>query len=276
MENDRIRMFVTDLDGTLLSRFSTLSDRAAEDLRKLKEKGIIVVICTGRPFYSVKRIVPEELYDYAICMNGQDIYLPEGKRHIHQPFLKKEEIEWLFTFLDRFPVMAEANVDEMSHYYINKKFLFLRRGIDLLKRIIDFFQRAEKEPLKLNTDYSDLPNHKLGKICFAGLHFTLRQIASDIPRDEFTVTFVNSRWIEIQTANISKGIALRKVMFLAGVKKEETVAMGDGENDIPMLKEAGYSVAMKNAMGKVKNEADETAGSCFDEAVAEWIEQNLL
>ena len=209
-------------------------------------------------------------------MNGQDIYLPEGKRHIHQPFLKKEEIEWLLTFLDRFPVMAEANVDEMSHYYINKKFLFLRRGIDLLKRIIDFFQRAEKEPLKLNTDYSDLPNHKLGKICFAGLHFTLRQIASDIPRDEFTVTFVNSRWIEIQTANISKGIALRKVMFLAGVKKEETVAMGDGENDIPMLKEAGYSVAMKNAMGKVKNEADETAGSCFDEAVAEWIEQNLL
>jgi Cof subfamily protein (haloacid dehalogenase superfamily) len=276
MKNTDIKRFVTDLDGTLLSRFSKLSGRAAEALRKLKQKGIAVVICTGRPFYSVKRIIPEELYDYAICMNGQDIYLPEGKRHIHQPFLHQDQIIWLLSFLDRYPVMAEATVDESSHYYISKKFLFLRRGIDMIKSVIYRLRHTRSEQLVLHTDYSDLPHHRLGKICFAGLHLTLLQIADQIPRDTYSVTFVNKRWIEVQTANISKGIALRKVMFLAGVRPEETAAIGDGENDIPMLKEAGYAIAMKNAMGNVKKEADETAGFCFDEGVAEWIEKNLL
>ena len=114
---------MTDLDGTLLSRFSTLSDRAAEDLKKLKENGIIVVICTGRPFYSVNRIIPEELYDYAICMNGQDIYLPNGKRHIHQPYLRREQVEYLLSFLERYPLVAECNINESSHHYIAKKYL---------------------------------------------------------------------------------------------------------------------------------------------------------
>ncbi len=276
MKNTGIRMFATDLDGTLLSRFSTLSERAADALRKLKEKGIIVVICTGRPFYSVRRIVPEELYDYAICMNGQDIYLPEGKRHIHQPFLRREQIAWLLSFLKKYPLVAEAAIDESSHHYIDRKFLFLRRGVDLIKRVIDFLHHNQPEQLVLHTDYSDVPNHRLGKICFAGLHLTLLQVADQIPRDTYSVTFVNKRWIEVQTANISKGIALRKVMFLAGVEPEETAAIGDGENDIPMLKEAGLAVAMQNAMAGVKNAADETAGSCFDEGVAEWIEKNLL
>lgn len=269
-------MFATDLDGTLLSRFSTLSDRAADDLRKLREKGIIVVICTGRPFYSVKRIIPEDLYDYAICMNGQDIYLPEGKRHIHQPFLHKDQIAWLLSFLEKYPLMAEATVDESSHYYISKKYLFLRRGIDMIKNVIVRLRHGQREQLVLHTDYSDLPNHRLGKICFAGLHLTLQQVVDQIPKDTYSVTFVNKRWIEVQTANISKGIALRKVMFLAGVKPEETAAAGDGENDIPMLREAGLAIAMKNAMGNVKKEADVIAGDCFDEGVAEWIERNLL
>lgn len=276
MKNDTVRMFVTDLDGTLLSRFSTLSDRAAEDLRKLREKGIIVVICTGRPFYSVRHIIPEELYDYAICMNGQDIYLPEGKRHIHQPFLQPSQISELLKYLEQYPVMAIASIDEASHYFIAGKFLFLRKGVDPIKRVIDRLRHRRHEELRLHTDYARAAEHPLGKLCFAGLHLSLVQIVNDLPKKDYSVTFVNSRWIEIQTPNISKGIALRKVMFLAGIGKEETAVCGDGENDIPMLKEAGTAVVMKNAMPKVKNYATEIAGDCVDEGVAEWIEKNLL
>ena len=162
MEKDRIRMFVTDLDGTLLSRFSTLSDRAAEDLKKLKDNGIIVVICTGRPFYSVNRIIPEELYDYAICMNGQDIYLPNGRRHIRQPYLRKEQVEYLLSFLERYPLVAECNINDSSHYYIAKKYLFLRRGIDLIKYFIDILQHSQRYPITvmshpINSARSALP-----------------------------------------------------------------------------------------------------------------------
>ncbi len=276
MEKDRIRMFVTDLDGTLLSRFSTLSDRAAEDLKKLKENGIIVVICTGRPFYSVNRIIPEELYDYAICMNGQDIYLPNGKRHIRQPYLRREQVEYLLSFLERYPLVAECNINESSHHYIAKKYLYLKRGIDLIKYFIDILQHAQRYPIKLDTDYSDVSSHKLGKLCFAGLHMTLMQVVRQLPLDQYSVTYVNSRWIEIQTANISKGLALRKVMYLTGVNKDETVACGDGENDIPMLQEVSHPVVMKNAMAKVRKYGKYTAGNCYDEGLAEWIERNLL
>ena len=105
---------------------------------------------------------------------------------------------------------------------------------------------------------------------------TLMKVVRQLPLDQFSVTYVNSRWIEIQTANISKGLALRKVMYLCGVNRDETVACGDGENDIPMLQEVTHAVVMKNAMAKVRKYGKYTAGNCYDEGLAEWIERNLL
>ena len=63
---------------------------------------------------------------------------------------------------------------------------------------------------------------------------------------------------------------------LTGVNKDETVACGDGENDIPMLQEVTHAVVMKNAMAKVRKYGKYTAGNCYDEGLAEWIERNLL
>ena len=276
MNTKEIRMIVTDLDGTLLSRFSTLSERAADDLRRLREEGYIVVICTGRPFYSIKRIIPEDLYDYAIAMNGQDIYLPHGNRHIHQPYLSKEQIDELLSFLDHYPVMAVAGINETSHYFINNKYLFLRRLIDLVKAIADKLQHAEYEKIEVDTDYSHIRDHKLGKLCFAGMHMSLKQITDKLDKEEYSITFVNGNWIEVQTAGINKGTALQKIMILAGVRKEEVIAFGDGENDIPMFETAGTAIAMKNAMPDVKKKADIEIGSFDHDAVAEWIEKNLL
>ena len=65
-----IKLVALDLDGTLLSSFGLLSPFAAQTLRDLRKKGIIVAISSGRPFYSVQNIIPDDCYDYASCMAG--------------------------------------------------------------------------------------------------------------------------------------------------------------------------------------------------------------
>ena len=61
-----------------------------------------------------------------------------------------------------------------------------------------------------------------------------------------------------------------------GIKPEETVAFGDAENDIPMLKTAGIGVAMGNATAPVKTAADAITASNNDDGIALWLEKNLL
>ena len=71
--------------------------------------------------------------------------------------------------------------------------------------------------------------------------------------------------------NASKEEAIKKVCALYNIKKEEVIAIGDGNNDIGMIKYSGLGVAMANSSEKVKNEADMVCPSNNDSGVLEII-----
>ena len=82
--------------------------------------------------------------------------------------------------------------------------------------------------------------------------------------------------IEVNAAGVNKGSGLVELGKRLGIEREEIMAFGDGDNDEPMLREAGFGVAMANAEEKVKATADYITGSNEEDGVAKAIERFVL
>jgi Cof subfamily protein (haloacid dehalogenase superfamily) len=89
-------------------------------------------------------------------------------------------------------------------------------------------------------------------------------------------TFSLPDFLEIYNINVNKGIIVHKVAEYYGIKREEVIAIGDGENDISMIEYAGLGVAMGNAMDSVKNDANLITKSYAEDGVAHVIEKYIL
>ena len=102
-----------------------------------------------------------------------------------------------------------------------------------------------------------------------------KQIAAFLP-EELTVVQTAPFYLEIIPSCINKGQGVVDTCSALGIKPEETVAFGDAENDIPMLKTAGVGVAMGNAAISVKTAADKVTAGNNNDGIALWLEKNLL
>ena len=87
------------------------------------------------------------------------------------------------------------------------------------------------------------------------------------------VTSSSPKNIEVTSKNATKAKALEKLCELLGLDKSDTLAMGDSDNDLPMLRFAGIGVAMANGEAHVKAEADIVADDCNDFGAAKILEQ---
>ena len=101
---------------------------------------------------------------------------------------------------------------------------------------------------------------------------TLTPLVGDV------VTLVRSQrdFLEIIAPNVSKGRALAQLAIDNHIGLENIISFGNAENDISMLSETGYSVAVENATDHVKSVAHAICGHHNEDGVARWIEENLL
>lgn len=271
-----IKLIACDLDGTLFSSFGTLSPYAKDVLQKCKDKGIIVVISSGRPYYSITNSIPEELFDYASCMNGQDIYSTKTKKHTRKPNLSKEEKKYLSSFLSKYRMMMECAFDGQGHYFADKKYFiyleianFIKKTIHKIKKIPHYWQDPQ-------SNFDIIEDKEVGKVCFASTSATLRKFYAEMNHNNFSCFFVNSTWLEVMHKGISKGNALLDILEIEGIDQKDCAAFGDGENDISMLDVVGTAVAMKNAMPSVKKHASAIADTFSNDGCAKWIQKNIL
>lgn len=276
MKQKTIRLLAADLDGTLFSNFSKLSKRTASTLKALKENGVIVVVSSGRPLYSILRSVPEELFDYASCMNGQEIYCPKDKSHIIKPDLSKSEMRELLNIMSHHRViLAYSDEDHFYHYAAGNHAVFVTL-YQFAYALIHKIRHETYYPQKVYTNLSQLTFEHVGKFCFAGTYHALKAFLNNVDQNRYSCFFVNHHWLEVQPYGISKGQALKEIMEKEHVSKDEACALGDGENDVPMFECVGTKVAMNNAMKSVKRKANAFAGNYYEDGAAIWIEKNIL
>lgn len=259
-----IKLIALDLDGTLLNSKHKLSDRNKTAVKKAIENGVQVVIATGKTRISATSLLEElGIKSPGVFTQGLTIYNGDGTIR-NSVVMDKNIVRHIITFAeDRgFGVLA----------YSGDRIL-TRRADEIAEKIAEY-----GEPLaeSVGALQNILDNTEINKLILYGqeskiaaLRWQLsKQLDGQIHLTRSAVTGI----IEVLPANSSKGKAVMRVMKDLNIAPENTMAIGDGENDIEMLQAVGTSVAMGNAVQKLKDVASQVVGSNDEDGVAQAIE----
>jgi len=256
------KLIAIDLDGTLLHDDGTLSKRNVEAISKALSLGVEVVLASGRMF---RTILP---YARRLNLTGPIIAYNGALAKV----ISTGEV------LSHTPIPPEIAGEIVDHcltkgihlnFYLNEQ-VYVQR-INGWSRLYDSRTGSRSRRLDLVKLKGNAPTKLLvidhpSKI--DGLLAEFRSLLDN--RLYFLKTM--PEYIEFMNKGVSKGKALRDIMDRLGMNRREVAVIGDGNNDIPMMEEAGISVAMGNATNDVKDMADYVVGSNEEDGVAEAIE----
>lgn len=272
----RIKMIGLDLDGTLLTDKKELTDRTKAALRRAIEVGITVLVASGRPWMGV----PEELRNfpgmrYALTSNGARIIDTKDDRVIEEHLLSPELALKALAVCGKYDTLQEVYFDGQGYApedqmaYVEK----YHRNPSMCE-----YMRKTRLPVKDIRKLVEQENRGLDKVQALFADMDERETAWKELEQEKGLELVGSLQynIEINAAGVNKGTGLVNLGRMLGIRREEIMAFGDGDNDIAMLREAGFGVAMANADEQVKAAADYITLSNEEEGVAEVIERLVL
>ena len=277
MNKPDIRLLLTDLDGTLLHKdHTTVSQRTREALQALKERGVKLCACTGRPLCVLPPAIEEIGFDYIITCNGASCIDRITGEQIFHAWLTEEQartgweyvrqVDALIGWFTREGIVMDARNFAMwperlrPHWH---RSYFAAGKVRVVDDIAEFFDEGAPRLEKLNM-YTVTPDtdERVVKPMRALGGYAL---ASSLGRN-----------MEITSAQADKGQALQTLCDHLGITMAQTIAFGDGGNDVNMLQMAGVGVAMGNASDAVKAFAGHATLSNEEDGVADFLEKHIL
>lgn len=268
------KLLSVDLDGTLLRTDKTISERNIRALKQARAEGNLIAVNSGRDLHSIRELVPEELYDYACCSNGYEVYSRQTGTSVYGKTLDDRETGEIYRKASRLFLLVIFFSEGKTVFCSHRWFGFLLKHFAYFRTLL--FRDGGKSDLFEYGGASLLKQYKIPKLCFASSHSVLERFASSLDRDRYNAVFVSSFWLEVMPAETSKGNAVRMILEKEGMTREQAVGFGDGDNDLEMLAACGTAVAMKNAMPDVLKAADCITLSNMQDGVAAYIEENIL
>ncbi|WP_317367013.1 Cof-type HAD-IIB family hydrolase [uncultured Tyzzerella sp.] len=248
------KLFAIDCDNTLIKHNGEIHQDNIKAINMLLEKGIKVVIATGRNDILVKDYMDEAGFkeEIVIGCNGASIrdlkdnsiiqlnYIPKDTmKNVIDICLQNDIKAKMYTLTESYSTSKENSGDELkevlTHYTKELSMSLEYKFEEDLYSLID-----KKEFLKIVILDNDRE-----KLLYMQSKF--RQL------EDINVVISSKTCLDIIKKNVSKGDALKYYADMLGIKKEEIVAIGDSENDLEMLNFAGFSVAMGNADDFVKS-----------------------
>ena len=271
-----IKLIALDLDGTTLNKEGKLSDRNRRALQAAADRGVNIVVATGRPFCALPAEILEfEPVRYVLTSNGARIVDLHENRAFYENCLEPHSVEAAVELLEPLHYVLETFVEGIAYiegwYYrqveeSNESFRNVEYILTTRKPVDDFYQfmldnRSKIENINVNfTDLSEKP----------GMKVKLEALP------DVTITSSFDHNLEIGGATTSKADALTQMGKLLGIEKSEMMAAGDSPNDMAMLRAAGLAVAVGNAKEEVKAIADFVAPPNYEDGVAVAVEKFVL
>jgi Cof subfamily protein (haloacid dehalogenase superfamily) len=269
-----IKALALDLDGTTLLPGAILGERTVRALRAVAARGIRVIFCSGRSPASIepfRALVGTE--GPAVCFNGAVVAdLPAGNA-AHMAFLPREAGEYCAALSRETGVYVQAYISRSAAPF-SCSLLADRDGPEAESYRQHTGSRAV--PGDLAAAFRDGQNRDCIKIMFisddADKLETLRaRIRADYGGGLY-VTKSSPRYLEVLAGGASKGSGLAFVMRALRLAKEDVIAFGDEENDLPLFEAAGHSAAPANALPPVRARAEYQIASSAEEGVAAFLE----
>jgi Cof subfamily protein (haloacid dehalogenase superfamily) len=247
-----IKALFFDIDGTLVS-FKThrIPDSTRKAIETVRSKGVKVFIATGRHF-SVINNLDDMTFDGYITMNG--CYCLQGDGNvIFKKSIEQSDVVRFIDYMQREKEFPCLFVEEhtLSLNYIDDEMQFL---VDLLKQdtlpVNDLDYYRDKELFQLTAFFKDSQEKEMTRL---------------LPNSSFLRWYPS--FADVIAKGVDKGVGIDQFCNYYGFSLDETMAFGDGGNDIEMLRHAGIGVAMGNATDNVKRAADYVTDSVDDDGI---------
>ena len=268
-----IKLVASDLDGTLLNKNKEITPRLFEALEKLDKLGIYFVPSTGRPFGTVPKAIKElPFLKYVITSNGATIYDAAEGKNIIENYLTPEAVDAVIEIAKELPVITEYFIDGKA--YIAKTVYDDLAPFDLTDSH-EFYIKNSRTPVENFWEEMKKNNTVLENINLVFKDMELRRETWNKLKalGLASVTAATTKNIEITSLFATKAKALEKLCEVLGFSRENVLAMGDGDNDMPMIEFAGIGVAMENGEEHIKQAADIIADDCNNFGAAKILEQ---
>lgn len=269
------KLIAFDMDGTLLNSEKKISEKSIEAINKAIEKGKIVILNTGRcPAELEEYFEVLDNIQYLNCVSGAMVFDRKNNKKIYSKVLDVETVK---------EILDIANKEDDMVHFLSKESIIQKDKID---KIHDYHMEVYKEMYTRVTDKWDnlysqynenpFPVEKLNiyhRSSEARERTKQRILDSNL---EVELTDAETTSLEISAKGIDKGIGLEKLCEYHKISLDETIVVGDANNDIAALKKSGLAIVMDNANENIKELAGVIVADNDHDGCAEAIEKYLL
>lgn len=247
-----IKLITIDVDGTLVTPLKRLTKENIRAIDAARELGVHIAIASGRPYSGVKSFVKKlglvEEGNFSVCQNGS--YVFDNKTHevIAGTYQNPKDLKIVDDLVKDFDVQISA----MNHdsFYTRHKSANIYTKVDAI---------IAQLPLKVKS-YDDFPSDKtFGRILIMGSKSAIDKLNANMPEKLLTDYYSvrTAPWlIEVMNPKTNKGFAVSAMAKKLNISQDEIMSIGNEKNDIPMLEQAGFAVAMENSVDELKKYAD--------------------
>ena len=279
------KLVAIDLDGTMLNQYGIITEKTKKAIKKVQDKGVEVMIASGRAITSVKRFSKEiNSKKYFISGNGAITYDIENNKILYENILKKQKA------LQIIKICEENSI--YYNIYTETGIIAKNLNYNTLYYYKDNLTKPDENRTHINIvedvyNYIDEKNEKILKIMICDEHRavfnSIVRKLKEIPDIEVLDVSHMSRKIikqgteeialeyfytEVSAKNVDKWNALEEIINFMNITKEEVVTIGDNANDLKMIKNAGLGIAMGESAPYIKQTADMVALSNEEDGVA--------
>lgn len=249
----KYKLLLLDVDGTVVaSRPDALpSERVRRAVTSAQKKGVHVALVTGRAIYFTKEVIAAlELHGPSVFNGGPDIIDVRSGEVLHRRTIAKESLKELVALALPFGYPIYTDSDEYSTQMLQPD--------DITQEAEQFFIEGVK-----TSDATHLVE-TLQSVKGVSVQMAVSWQEGDVTD------------IHVTHEHGTKRYGVEKLIELLGVSKNQTMGIGDGYNDLPMLEAVGLKVVMGQAPPEVKAVADYITGALDEDGVAEAIEKFIL
>lgn len=264
------KLIAIDMDGTLLKDDKTISQETFKAIELAADKGIKVVLATGRPLEGIKPYLKElnlmKDKDYALVFNGALVQNTSTGETIVKNTLKGSDYKYLYEISKKLKVNIHA---------------FSKEGCitPKLSKYTEVEGDINKIPITIKAVKDVHDNDYIMKVMMIDEPEILDKAINALPKElyeKYTVVKSTPYFLEFLNKNSNKGEGVKVLANTLNIKQEEVMCIGDAGNDLHMLEYAGLGVAMGNAYEEAKEVADFVTKTNEEDGVAYAITKFAL
>ena len=268
MTKEKIKVIISDLDGTLLNGEHKISQNTKAVFQELHKQNYLIIVATGRHHLDAMTIIEGLGFPiYLVTSNGARIHSPE-KEVIYSFDIKSDAIKSVLS-LEIDPeitiVLFKEKVWQTNK--VNKKLNSFQTKMEYVPEIVDFDTLEDFGAIKLFFTHDN--HEKLVEL--------KNQILEEHSED-FSHAFSLPICLEFMDKSVDKSVAIAKILEIENATYQETIVFGDGFNDEKMLALSGKGIIMGNAPESLKKKLShlEVISTNDNDGVAEYLTKEIL